>query len=64
MSENTYGFGCARLKEEGGPIHPDDLINDMSDEKYLQLLQNYKDRYGREVYDIPPAREYLLPLLK
>jgi hypothetical protein len=35
------GFGIARIKQEGAPIHPDDIEGELSDARYYTQLVKY-----------------------
>jgi len=44
--ENS-GFGLARLKGEGAPLHPEELDCDWPDhEAYMKQAKAYYDHYG------------------
>lgn len=42
----THGFGLARVRPEGSPIHPDEVNRELTDKQYLAQLQAYKDYHG------------------
>lgn len=53
-------FQPARLKKEGSAIHPDDLDSAISDKKYANQLQSYKDTSGDSLWDQGIVRPWLL----
>ena len=38
-------FGDAHLKQEGAPLHPDDLDCDFTDKRYEKQLQAYNQHF-------------------
>jgi hypothetical protein len=43
FSMNGFSFGLARVKREGAPVHPDDIMGDMSPEFEAKQLKAYHD---------------------
>lgn len=39
-------FGCAHMKSEGAPLHPDDIDSETSTEQSEKQLAAYNEHYG------------------